>query len=319
MKITTPNVDTIIQGDCREEMKKLPDISRNSRREQAKIFCVEEILPDALAEIERLRAALAESEKIVEHKSKSATHWYDEHLRAQTDLTQSKRVIEQQVAKIKELETAYLKAQNSNLLRKQEIERLRASLIDLHAEYINTLEKNPDCSAWDLDEQSDADQRRLRRNAAHAISITEPLIYIQAEQQATKIRELKADLEQAERVIEARLEVIDQQAAKIRELEDALVEYLAADIAYAAGVLWSRLGPRKEEYRERARQQLQAEGKIGPDAKPRSWQITDERKAAIDRGLQFLEWSYAKNSAHDTKEQIAVLWAMLDEDTHDKP
>ncbi|MFA5410039.1 MAG: hypothetical protein WC343_14795 [Bacilli bacterium] len=49
------------------------------------------------------------------------------------------------------------------------------------------------------------------------------------------------------------------------------------------------------------------------------WQITEERKAAIDRGLQFLEWSYAKNSAHDTKEQIAVLWAMLDEDTHDKP
>ena len=46
---------------------------------------------------------------------------------------------------------------------------------------------------------------------------------------------------------------------------------------------------------------------------PRSWQITEERKAAIDRGLQFLEWSYAKNGAHDTKEQIAVLWAMLDE------
>jgi len=55
MNVTTPNVDTIIQGDCLEEMKKLPDISRNSRREQAKIFCVEEILPDALDEIERLR------------------------------------------------------------------------------------------------------------------------------------------------------------------------------------------------------------------------------------------------------------------------
>jgi hypothetical protein len=72
-------------------------------------------------------------------------------------------------------------------------------------------------------------------------------------------------------------------------------------------------------FRSEARRQLQAEGKIGPDAKPRVWQITDERKAAIDRGLQFLEWSYAKNSAHDTKEQIAVLWAMLDEDTHGKP
>ena len=72
-----------------------------------------------------------------------------------------------------------------------EIERLRASLIDLHAEYINTLEKNPDCSAWDLDEQSDADQRRLRKNAAHAISITEPPIYLQAEQLAARIKELE--------------------------------------------------------------------------------------------------------------------------------
>ena len=83
-----------------------------------------------------------------------------------------------------------------------EIERLRASLIDLHAEYINTLEKNPDCSAWDLDEQSDADQRRLRRNAAHAISITEPPIYLQAEQLAARIKELEdALVEERARVI----------------------------------------------------------------------------------------------------------------------
>ena len=160
-----------------------------------------------------------------------------------------------------------------------EIERLRASLIDLHAEYINTLEKNPDCSAWDLDEQSDADQRRLRRNAAHAISITEPPIYIQAE----------------------------QLAARIKELEDALVEERARVITSHP------LTHVIDEDRTEASMQLQAEGKIGPDAtKPQSWQITEERKAAIDRGLQFLEWSYAKNSAHDTKEQIAVLWAMLE-------
>ena len=135
-----------------------------------------------------------------------------------------------------------------------EIERLRASLIDLHAEYINTLEKNPDCSAWDLDEQSDADQRRLRRNAAHAISITEPPIYLQAE----------------------------QQAARIQELEEALVENLAADIAYDDRLLWSRLdGQRQDEYREKARQQLQAGGKIGTGARPPCWQITEERKATI--------------------------------------
>ena len=64
---------------------------------------VGDVWGEMIAEIERLRAALAESEKIVEHKGKSATHWYDEHLRAQTDLTQSKRVIEQQVARIKSL------------------------------------------------------------------------------------------------------------------------------------------------------------------------------------------------------------------------
>jgi hypothetical protein len=70
----------------------------------------------------------------------------------------------------------------------------------------------------------------------------------------------------------------------------------------------------------RAQQELQSEGKIGngdhiaeTDQMVPCWQITEERKAAIDRGLQFLEWSYAKNSALDTKEQIAVLWAMLDE------
>lgn len=182
---------------------------------------------------------------------------------------------------------AYMRENFSNLIG--EIERLRASLIDLHAEYINTLEKNPECSAWDLDEQSIEDQRRLRKNAAHAISIVEPLIYLQA----------------------------DQQAAHIQELEDALVEYLAADIAYAAGVLWSRLGPRKEEYRERARQQLQAGGKIGTGARPPCWQITEDRVTAIDQGLRFLEWSNAKNGSVETKKHIATLQTMLEE-TGDK-
>jgi hypothetical protein len=274
MNVTTPNVDTIIQGDCLEEMKKLPDISRNSRREQAKIFCVEEILPDAL----------------------------------------------------------------------DEIERLRASLIDLHAEYINTLEKNPECSAWDLDEQSDADQRRLRKNAMKAISISEPPVYLLVEEQAAQIKELEADLEQSEICIQARLDVIDQQAAYIKELESSLDEaealtkqnaelmngYLRRIAELEDALVEERSGAIRCEFYDhceidlpdamiRARQELQADGKIGPDAKPRVWQITEERKAAIDRGLQFLEWSYAKNSAHDTKEQIAVLWAMLDEDTHGKP
>ena len=167
-----------------------------------------------------------------------------------------------------------------------EIERLRASLTDLHAEYINTLEKNPGCSAWDLDEQSIEDQRRLRRNAAHAISITEPPIYLQAE----------------------------QQAARIQELEEALVENLAADIAYDDRLLWSRLdGQRQDEYREKARQQLQAGGKIGTGARPPCWQITEDRVTAIDQGLRFLEWSNAKTGNVETKKRIAILKTMLEE------
>ena len=75
-------------------------------REQARIFCAEEILPDALDEIERLRAALDESEQILAHKTKTSTHWYDEHLQARADRVQTRRVVEQQAARIKALEDA---------------------------------------------------------------------------------------------------------------------------------------------------------------------------------------------------------------------
>ena len=104
----------------------------------------------------------------------------------------------------------------------------------------------------------------------------------------------------AEEILPDALDEIERLRA---ENEEAL-EYLTA--AYPLG-------------RHEKAQEVAARIKELEEAKLRSWQITEERKAAIDRGLQFLEWSYAKNSALDTKEQIAVLWAMLDEDTHGKP
>lgn len=108
---------------------------------------------------------------------------------------------------------------------------------------------------------------------------------------------------------------LEDEEARIKELEDAIVEELATDIAYEDRVLWSRLDRQKqEEYREKARQQLQADGKIGPDAtKPRSWQITGDRIAAIDQGLRFLEWSNARNGNVETKKRIATLKTMLKE------
>jgi len=234
-------------------------------------------------------------------------------------------------------------------LRRQaaEIERLRASLIDLHAEYINTLEKNPECSAWDLDEQSDADQKRLRRNAAHAISIVEPPIYLQAEQRATKIKELE--------------DALAEERAKVIMLIEKL-QLVANDPDWQSKGLkhdfdWYLAESKKEiesgEPEDQRCRRLEEpnwgtdpEGKIGPDARPKcdhawqaaieergyqtclkcgecrniediprtpAWQITEDRVTAIDQGLRFLEWSNAKTGHVETKKRIAILKTMLEE------
>lgn len=47
--------------------------------------------------------------------------------------------------------------------------------------------------------------------------------------------------------------------------------------------------------------------------KARSWQITEDRVAAIDQGLRFLEWSNAKTGNVETKKRIAILKTMLEE------
>jgi hypothetical protein len=156
-----------------------------------------------------------------------------------------------------------------------EIERLRASLIDLHAEYINTLEKNPGCSAWDLDEQSDADQRRLRKNAAHAISITEPPIYLQAEQLAARIKELE--------------DAHKRSGAKYAKIINELRSSVYANI------------PGLDV------------GKIGPDAKPQSWQITEERIGLLEYCLETLLDAPDIEEIPGPGHSIEMLRAMLRE------
>ena len=148
------------------------------------------------------------------------------------------------------------------------------------------------------EELKDKDRREVHLRSSVALDIVQ--------QQAAEIERLRG-YEIAARDLSADLTKVagdrDEHAARIKELEDA----------------HKRSGKKYAKIINELRSSVYANipgldvGKIGPDAKPRSWQITEERKAAIDRGLQFLEWSYAKNSAHDTKEQIAVLWAMLDE------
>lgn len=80
-------------------------------------------------------------------------------------------------------------------------------------------------------------------------------------------KELKADLEQSERVIEARLEVIDQQAAKIRELEDV---HKRSGVKYAKIInelrssVYANIPGLKKQWDEILN--APANGKIGPDA-----------------------------------------------------
>ena len=93
---------------------------------------------------------------------------------------------------------------------------------------------------------------------------------------------LRADAEQYERVIEARLNVIDQQAAKIRELEaDALQKSILCDSI--------------------------------AESKARAWQITEERKAAIVQAARMLTYPLAAVEIPEQEEFLAVISVMLEE------
>lgn len=177
-----------------------------------------------------------------------------------------------------------------------------------------------------------------------------------AQEMAARIKELEADLEQAEICIQARLDVIDQQAAriqelggmlsirteeleiahscarseremhekelvvfarKIAELEDALVEERARYDYVQTFVRAHKEIPSDlwKSWHALASDQLKAEGKIGPDAKPRVWQITEERKAALWHAIKVLKENdiMEEPEEHLWDEEVTVLQAMLTE------
>ena len=143
---------------------------------------------------------------------------------------------------------AYRKAQNSNLVRQKEKE----FLLEEHAKACEMASKN----------------RCLSKQQAARI-----------EQLEAEIERLRADLEQAEICIRARMECIDDQAAHIQELEDALVEERANEMIQSDDCTQNedaadfhhrciceynvKKCPVEKWWLDRARQALQAEGKIG--------------------------------------------------------
>ena len=251
----------------------------------------------ALAEIERLRSAI----KTYREREESAF----------SEIKMKDEFLMRQNARIKELE-----ADNQNLV---------------------TLNKSLMNNDWILRDNN----RKYRKRAQKAELLN---------------KELKADLEQSERVVEARLDVIDQQAARIKELESSLDEAEAltkknADLmnAYLARIAeledalveerarhlhvnckydqefpcdyaghrngWCKDCDQKGKIRDIARRHLQAEGKIGPDAdaKPRSWQITEDRVGLLEYCLESLLDAPDIDDYSEPRQSIRMLRAMLTE------
>jgi hypothetical protein len=121
-------------------------------------------------------------------------------------------------------------------------------------------------------------------------------------------------------ILDAVIEHIDQQAARIKELEDALAEYQRLGKIMEGRLPCLTLHGECARCSSRAKELCDAmhqiaEGKIGPkDAKPRSWQITDERIATISASLKVLERLKKVNTDTDhcyLDAGIAVLRTML--------
>jgi hypothetical protein len=83
------------------------------------------------------------------------------------------------------------KLQEENIKLKKENEEPRIVLIDSRAEYLNTIDKNPGCSAWTFDELSGEDQSLLREQACESLKFEEPLLFIQYKEANKYIKELE--------------------------------------------------------------------------------------------------------------------------------
>jgi hypothetical protein len=72
-----------------------------------------------------------------------------------------------------------------------EIKRLQAALIDSRAEYLNTIDENPDGTAWTFDEQSAERQAELRHDACQSLAMEEPIILMQLADKDARIKQLE--------------------------------------------------------------------------------------------------------------------------------
>ena len=134
-----------------------------------------------------------------------------------------------------------------------------------------------------------------------ALMPSAPRCYADARRQAA-IEQLQAEGKIGPDVMPRSWQITEEQ------LEDALVEERARVITSHP------LTHVIDEDRTEASMRLQAEGKIGPDVMPRSWQITEERKEAFGRILRRLEYdqSLPGHTNYKIQRAMELLRAMLE-------
>ena len=175
--------------------------------------------------------------------------------------------------------------------------------------------------------QQAAEIERLRAFEMAARDLNNDLTRIAKErdEMATQIKKLKEDLEQAEICIRARLDVIDQQAARIAELEKWLKKERSARLLEnSPGVRIAYLKENEIDFDKffdgKALEQLQADGKIsigdhivGPDQMVPSWQITEERVGLLEYCLESLLDAPDIEESTGPRHSIELIRAMLKE------
>ena len=213
---------------------------------------------------------------------------------------------EEQVAKIKELEgqvyhlVKELQVSENHLASCDLRQRSEEAILNRRIKELKAdLEQSEICIQARLDviDQQAARIKSLKkeiRRLKHESKVEQEFTnsYIKRLHDAeARIKELGSSLDEAEALTKKNAELMNGYLRRIAELEDALVEGLTNFLHYRASCYdparrcpyakecddcstWDACG-HVEMFRSEARRQLQAEGKIGPDAKPRVWQITE--------------------------------------------
>jgi hypothetical protein len=122
------------------------------------------------------------------------------------------------------------------------------------------------------------------------------------------------------------VDIVPHIIKELHSIERKLKEEMAARIYYesVAGYRYSwneypeNLGnsPSKRYFRDLAEKELRESGNLSPYIMEKKWDISEDRKLALDRAVRFMSWavntsSYSRNE--DISKDLKILKSMIDE------